>query len=115
MPEGTSVTAAAFLHLADQETVSRTLCALAKYGEVFRVSRGVYVATIISRFGRHGPGVHLIIEQLAHQSGEAIAPFGATCANGLALVFVVSFISVFAVLVAPHVALHRVSMRTLMS
>jgi hypothetical protein len=35
------------------------------------------------------------------------------------LVFVFSFISVFAfvvaVLVAPHVALHRVSMRTLMS
>jgi len=85
MPEGTPVTAAAFLHLADRENVSRTLCALAKCGEVFRVARGVYVATIISRFGRHGPGVHLFIEQLAHQSGEAIAPFGATCANGLGL------------------------------
>jgi len=85
MPEGTPVTAAAFLHLADRENVSRTLCALAKCGEVFRVSRGVYVATVISRFGRHGPGVHLFIEQLANQSGEAIAPFGATCANGLGL------------------------------
>jgi len=30
-------------------------------------------------------------------------------------VFVFSFISVFAFVVAPHVALHRVSMRTLMS
>ena len=29
MPEGTPVTAAAFLHLADRETVSRTFCALA--------------------------------------------------------------------------------------
>jgi hypothetical protein len=85
MPEGTPVTAAAFLHLADREPVSRTLCALAKCGEVFRVSRGVYVATIISRFGRQGPGVHLFIEQLAKQSGDAIAPFGATCANGLGL------------------------------
>ena len=85
MPEGTPVTAAAFLHLADRENVSRTLCALAKCGEVFRVSRGVYVATVISRFGRHGPGVHRFIEQLANQSGEAIAPFGATCANGLGL------------------------------
>ena len=85
MPEGTPVTATAFLHLADRENVSRTLCALAKCGEVFRVARGVYVATIISRFGRQGPGVHLFIEQLAHQSGEAIAPFGATCANGLGL------------------------------
>jgi hypothetical protein len=85
MPEGTPVTAAAFLHLADRETISRTLCALAKCGEVFRVSRGVYVATIISRFGRHGPGVHLFIEQLAKHSGDAIAPFGATCANRLDL------------------------------
>jgi hypothetical protein len=31
------------------------------------------------------------------------------------LVFVFSFIRVFAFVVAPHVALHRVSMRTLMS
>jgi hypothetical protein len=85
MPEGTPVTAAAFLHLADRETISRTLCALAKCGEVFRVSRGVYVATIISRFGRQGPGVHLFIVQLAKHSGDAIAPFGATYANRLGL------------------------------
>jgi hypothetical protein len=85
MPEGTPVTAAAFLHLADRETVSRRLCALAKCGEVFRVSRGVYVATVISRFGRQGPGVHLFIEQLGKHSGDAIAPFGATCANRLGL------------------------------
>ncbi len=85
MPEGMPVTAAAFLHLADRETVSRTLCALAKDGEILRVSRGVYVATTMGRFGRHGPGVHLFIEQLAKQSGDAITPFGATCANGLGL------------------------------
>ena len=85
MPEGTSVTAAAFLHLADRETASRTLCALATGGDILRVARGVYVATTTSRFGSHRPGVHLFIEQLAHQSGEAIAPFGATCANGLGL------------------------------
>jgi hypothetical protein len=85
MPEGTPVTAAAFLHLADRETASRTLCALAKGGEILRVARGVYVATTISRFGREGPGIHLFIEQLAQQSGEAIAPSGSTCANGLGL------------------------------
>ena len=85
MPEGTPMTAAAFLHLADRETVSRTLCALTKGGEILRVARGVYVETTISRFGRQGPGVHLFIEQLARQSGEAIAPSGATCANGLGL------------------------------
>jgi hypothetical protein len=61
MPEGTPVTALAFLDLADRETVSRRLCAFAKCGEVFRVSPGVYVATIISRFGRQGPEVHLFI------------------------------------------------------
>ncbi len=65
MPEGTPVTTAEFLHLADRVTVSRTLCALKKSGEVFRVSRGVYVATILSRFGRQGRWVHIFIEQLA--------------------------------------------------
>jgi hypothetical protein len=85
MPEGTPVTAATFLHLTDRESASRTLCALAKCGEVFRVSRGVYVSTQKSRFGRQWPGIHLFIEQLARQTGEAIAPFGATCANGLGL------------------------------
>ncbi len=85
MHEGKPVTVATFLHLADRETISRTLCALAKGGEIFRVSRGVYVATIISRFGRYGPGVDVFIEQIANQSGEAIAPFGAFCANALGL------------------------------
>ena len=85
LPEGTPVTAASFLHLADRQSVSRTLCALTKGGEIFRVSRGVYVDSMKSRFGRHKPGVQLFIEQLARQSGEAIAPFGATCANGLGL------------------------------
>ena len=85
MPEGTPVTTAEFLHLADRVTVSRTLCALRKSGEVFRVSRGVYVATILSRFGRQGPWVRLFIEQLAKKSGDPVAPFGATCANRFGL------------------------------
>jgi hypothetical protein len=53
-----SVTAAALLYLASRQTVSRTLCALAKGDDILRVSRGVYVATIIILFGRHGLGVH---------------------------------------------------------
>jgi hypothetical protein len=85
MPEGTPVTTAAFLHLANCRTVSRTLSALAKGGEIYRVSRGVYVAAIIGRFGRQGPGLHLFIEQVANQSEEAIGPFGAACANALGL------------------------------
>jgi hypothetical protein len=84
LPEGIPITAATFLHLADRESVSRTLCVLAKDGEVFRVSRGICVFTPKSRFGRRWPGVHLFIEHLARLSGEAIAPFGATCANDLA-------------------------------
>jgi hypothetical protein len=52
MPEGTPVTTAAFLHLADRETASRALCALTEGGEILRVSRGVHVASTISRFGR---------------------------------------------------------------
>ena len=72
MPEGTPVTTAEFLHLADRVTVSRTLCALKKSGEVFRVSRGVYVATILSRFGRQGRWLHIFIEQLAKKIQETL-------------------------------------------
>ncbi len=85
MPEGTPVTAAAFLHLADRETISRTLRALAKGGVILRAAHGVYLAPVVSRFGRHAPHAHLFIHQLAAQSGEAIAPFGAACANALGL------------------------------
>ena len=84
-PEGAPITTADFLHLADRAAVSRALCALARRGVILRVSRGVYLATVISRFGRHAPGVHLFIQQLAAHSGEAIAPFGAACANALGL------------------------------
>ena len=85
IPEGAPVTAAAFLHLADREAVSRTLRALAAGGAILRVSRGVYVASITSRFGRHAPPAHLFVKHLSVGSGEAIAPSGAATANALGL------------------------------
>ncbi|MBN9616696.1 MAG: hypothetical protein BGO25_20440 [Acidobacteriales bacterium 59-55] len=84
-PEGTPITAAAFLHLGNRPAVSRALRALAKGGVILRAAHGVYVAPVASRFGRHAPHAHLFIHQLAAQSGEAIAPFGAACANALGL------------------------------
>jgi hypothetical protein len=84
-PEGTPITAAAFLHLGNRPAVSRALRALAKGGVILRAAPGVYLAPVVSRFGRHAPHAHLFIHQLAAQSGEAIAPFGAACANALGL------------------------------
>lgn len=84
-PEGAPITAAAFLHLGNRPAVSRALRALAKGGVILRAAHGVYLAPVVSRFGRHAPHAHLFIYQLAAQSGEAIAPFGAACANALGL------------------------------
>ena len=84
-PEGAPITAAAFLHLGNRPAVSRALRALAKEGVILRAAHGVYLAPVVSRFGRHAPHAHLFIHQLAAQSGEAIAPFGAACANALGL------------------------------
>ena len=84
-PEGTPITAAAFLHLGNRPAVSRALRTLAKRSEILRIARGVYLATVFTRFGRHSPGVHGFIQQLSIHSGEAIAPSGAACANALGL------------------------------
>ena len=84
-PEGTPITAAAFLHLGNRPAVSRALRTLAKRSEILRIARGVYLATVLTRFGRHSPGVHGFIQQLSIHSGEAIAPSGAACANALGL------------------------------
>ena len=84
-PEGTTITAAAFLHLGNRPAVSKALRTLAKRSEILRIARGVYLATVFTRFGRHSPGVHDFIQQLSIHSGEAIAPFGAACANALGL------------------------------
>jgi hypothetical protein len=83
--EGAPITAAAFLHLGKRPAVSRALRTLAKRSEILRIARGVYVATVFTRFGRHSPGVHGFIQQLSIHSGEAIAPSGAACANALGL------------------------------
>ena len=84
-PEGAPITAAAFLNLGNRPAVSRALRALAKGGVILRAAHGVYLAPVVSRFGRHAPHAHLFIHQLAAQSGEAIAPFGAACTNALGL------------------------------
>ena len=83
--EGAPITAAAFLHLGNRPAVSRALRTLAKRSEIVRIARGVYLATVLSRFGRHSPGVHGFIQQLSIHSGEAIVPSGAACANALGL------------------------------
>jgi hypothetical protein len=79
------ITAAAFLHLGNRTAVFRTLRTLAKGGDIPRVAHGVYVAAIVSRFGRHAPQAHLFVQQLAAESEWPSLPFGAATANDLGL------------------------------
>jgi hypothetical protein len=83
--EGAPITAAAFPHLGNRTAVSRALRTLAKRSEILQIARGVYLATVFTRFGRHSPGEHGFIQQLSIHSGEAIATAGAACANALGL------------------------------
>jgi hypothetical protein len=49
------------------------------------VARGTYVAPVSSRFGSRAPAPGKVVKAMAEQSGETIAPHGASAANALGL------------------------------
>jgi hypothetical protein len=52
---------------------------------LLRVARGTYVVPVSSRFGTRAPAPERVVEALAAQSGEVVAPHGASAANALGL------------------------------
>jgi hypothetical protein len=95
LPEGTPIYAKELLHLGSRAAVDQALSRLARRGQLMRAGRGVYVRPIESRFGRRAPSASSVVENIAHITGEAIAPHGAAVANKLGLTTQVPVRSVY--------------------
>lgn len=85
LPEGGVVSPKEFLHLGSRAAVDQAFSRLAKEEKLIRVARGAYVAPVCSRFGTRAPAPKKVVEALASQSGDVVAPHGSTAANALGL------------------------------
>ena len=85
LPEGGVLSPKEFLHLGSRAAVDQAFSRLTRQGKLLRVSRGTYVAPVLSRFGTRAPAPEKVVEAMAAQRGEVVAPHGANAANGLGL------------------------------
>lgn len=85
LPEGATLAAKGLLHLGSRAAIDQSLSRLARRGQLLRAGRGLYVLPVESRFGVRAPSVEKVVEAVAVQRGETIAPSGAAAANALGL------------------------------
>ena len=85
LPEGATLAAKVLLHLGSRAAVDQALSRLARRSQLLRAGRGLYVLPVESRFGVRAPSVEKVVEAVAAQRGETIAPSGAAAANALGL------------------------------
>lgn len=85
LPEGTPVAAKELLHLGNRAAVDQALSRLVRRGSLMRAGRGIYIRPVESRFGTRPPMVSKVVEGIATQRGESVAPHGAAAANELGL------------------------------
>jgi hypothetical protein len=85
LAEGGVLSPKEFLHLGSRSAVDQAFSRLTKEGKLLRVGRGTYVTPVSSRFGTRAPAPEKVVESLAAQSGETVAPHGAMAANALGL------------------------------
>lgn len=85
LPEGTPVAAKELLHLGSRAAVDQTLSRLIRRGSLIRAGRGLYLRPVESRFGAYPPEASKVVEAMAAQRGERVAPHGAAAANELGL------------------------------
>lgn len=85
LPEGSLLSARDLLHLGSRRAVNQALSRLTKDEHLLRVARGLYVAPIVSRFGRRSPAPKMVIRFLAEATREVIVAHGARSANALGL------------------------------
>jgi hypothetical protein len=85
LPEGGVLSPKQFLHLGSRVAIDQALSRLTKGGKLLRVGRGTYVTPVSSRFGTRAPAPEKVVESLAAQNGDVVAPHGAMAANTLGL------------------------------
>lgn len=85
LPEGSLLSARDLLYLGSRRAVNQALFRLAREEHLLRVACGLYVAPIVSRFGRRSPAPEMVIRSLAEATREVIVVHGARSANALGL------------------------------
>ena len=94
-PEGAPIVPKALLHLGSRAAVDQALSRLVRRGQLLRAGRGLYVRPVKGRFGVRAPALEEMLEAVALQRGEVMAPSGAAAANGLGLTTQVPIRSVY--------------------
>src|SRR5262245_61144651 len=84
-PDIVPISAKNLLHLGKRAAVDQALSRVSRRGQLLRVGRGLYVRPIQTRFGVRTPDISAVLNALQAESGEVIAPSGATAANQLGL------------------------------
>ncbi len=85
LPEAALIYAKGLLHLGTGPAVDQALARLARRGQLLRARRGLYVRPVETRFGRRTPSVEGVLNALQAETGETVAPSGATAAHLLGL------------------------------
>ena len=85
LPEGEPISAKEMLHLGSRAAVDQAFSRLVRRGRLLRVSRGVYVRLVESRFGKRAPSLAKVLAAFGAFKGETIVPHGAAAANKLGL------------------------------
>lgn len=85
LTEGSPLSAKGLLHLGKRAAVDQALSRLARGGALIRAGRGVYLKPVESQFGQRAPMSGKVVQEIAAQRGEIVAPHGAAVANSLGL------------------------------
>ncbi len=85
LPEGALIGAKELLHLGNRAAVDQALKRLHGRNELMRLTQGLYVLPVKTRFGARAPAAEKVVEALASTRAETIVPHGAAAANMLGL------------------------------
>ena len=83
LPEGALLCPNALLHLGSRPAIYQALSRLRRQDKLMRIFQGVYVRTVETRFGRCGPKIGKVIEELSKLWGETIVYSAGSSANFL--------------------------------
>lgn len=85
LPEGALISAKEFLHLGNRAAVDQALKRLEQRKELMRLTRGIYVRPVSTRFGIRAPAPEKVVANIATSHAETVASHGAAAANALGL------------------------------
>ena len=85
LPEGALISAKELLHLGSRAAVDQALKRLEQRKELMRLSRGLYVRPVETRFGTRAPAAEKVVASIVASHAETVVNHGAAAANVLGL------------------------------